>query len=529
MTRTLKQRAWFTLVVTVLVSALGAGCGYLLGCAITLRMAENALEQHALHIRDTIDRFAGEERSLITRMNTSPYPYCSDAEIAFFRKLLFHSEYLRDAGRIRDGKIECSASMGRLQTPFVLPAPNNAGADGNKVYLFVTPDQMDKQKSFAIQIGDNYVVTSEYVLAHLEPSPLHYTSTATDIRSGRVVHLRGESPNIDLQPFASSGKVWKNNTLYITRCSLHNYFTCTTAYISVPEAFYIYRRQISFCTLVGGLMGVFLGIFSSIIYRRNLSMERQLRRAIRKGRLRMVYQPIVEINSGRVIEAEALVRWTDEDGYAISPTIFVPLAEERGFVQELTRFVVRQALEDFGEILRSHPEFRININITATDLADAKFLPMLERALKKERVEPRNLAIEITEGSTIKHQEAREAIRHLREQGHSVQIDDFGTGYSSLAYLHDLSVDALKIDRAFTQVIGTDAVTVGILPQILAMARALNLQVIAEGIETVEQAAYFAGLEMPILGQGWLFGRPVAAKNFRHMLNEAEKKAPCVG
>jgi sensor c-di-GMP phosphodiesterase-like protein len=527
MTRTLKQHVWFTLVITVLVSALGAGCGYLLGCTITLHMAENALEQYALRVRDTIDRFAGEERSLISKMNASPYPYCSDAEIIFFRKLLFRSEYLRDAGRIRNGKIDCSANMGRLKPPFVLPSPNNAGADGNKVYLFVPPDQVDKQKSFAVQIGESYVITSEYVLTHLGPSPMHYTTTATDIRSGRVVHLRGETLNMDLQPFATNGKVWKNDTLYITRCSLHNYFTCATAYISISEALRIYRDQISICTIMGGMVGFFLGIFCSIVYRRNLSMESQLLRAIHKGRLQMVYQPIVEINSGRVVEAEALVRWTDEDGYAISPVVFVPLAEERGFVGELTAFVVRQALEDFGEILRRHPEFRVNINITATDLADAGFLSMLERALEKERVAPHNLAIEITEGSTVKHREASEAIRHLREQGHSVQIDDFGTGYSSLAYLHDLSVDAIKIDRAFVQVIGTDAVTVGILPQILAMARALKLQVIAEGIETVEQAAYFAGSEMPILGQGWLFGRPVAAKNFQFMLNDAEKKEAC--
>ena len=134
-----------------------------------------------------------------------------------------------------------------------------------------------------------------------------------------------------------------------------------------------------------------------------------------------------------------------------------------------------------------------------------------------------SLAIEVTESSTARIQVALKTIRELRKRGHSVQIDDFGTGYSSLAYLHDLSVDAIKIDRAFTQAIGTEAVTVGILPQILAMAKALNLQVIVEGIETVEQAVYFAGAEMPILGQGWLFGRPVPVEAFHLLLAEAER------
>jgi sensor c-di-GMP phosphodiesterase-like protein len=253
-------------------------------------------------------------------------------------------------------------------------------------------------------------------------------------------------------------------------------------------------------------------------------MERQLLRAIRKDRLRVVYQPIVELASGRIVGAEALARWTDEDYFEISPEVFVRIAEECGFVGKLTELVVRHALRDFGETLRSRPEFHISVNVTASDLADAKFLPMLDRSLEDAGVAARSLAIEITESSTARKQVALEAIRQLRKRAHSVQIDDFGTGYSSLAYLQDLSVDAIKIDRAFTLAIGTEAVTVGILPQILAMAKVLNLQVIVEGIETVEQAAYFAGSEMPILGQGWLFGHPVPAESFLRSMAEAEER-----
>jgi sensor c-di-GMP phosphodiesterase-like protein len=106
-----------------------------------------------------------------------------------------------------------------------------------------------------------------------------------------------------------------------------------------------------------------------------------------------------------------------------------------------------------------------------------------------------------------------------------VHIDDFGTGYSSLAYLHDLSVDAIKIDRAFTKAIGTESVTVSLLPQILSMAAMLRLQVIVEGIETSEQARYFAASEQPLLAQGWLFGHPVPADLFHLMLAEREKQA----
>jgi sensor c-di-GMP phosphodiesterase-like protein len=191
-------------------------------------------------------------------------------------------------------------------------------------------------------------------------------------------------------------------------------------------------------------------------------------------------------------------------------------------VGELTALVVRHVLRDFGETLRCRQDLCINFNVTASDLVDARFQPMLEAALSRAGVAPERLVVEVTESSTARHATAIEAIRQLRARGHSVQIDDFGTGYSSLAYLHDLSIDAIKIDKAFIRAIGTQSVTVGILPQILAMAQSLNLMVIAEGIETVEQAAYFAGQERPVLGQGWLLGRPGSAADLHVLMAAGE-------
>jgi sensor c-di-GMP phosphodiesterase-like protein len=149
---------------------------------------------------------------------------------------------------------------------------------------------------------------------------------------------------------------------------------------------------------------------------------------------------------------------------------------------------------------------------------------MLERYLDQAGVSPQSLAIEITESSTARHEVAVAAIRKLRQRGHSVQVDDFGTGYSSLSYLHALSVDAIKIDQSFTRAIGTEAVTLSILPQILAMAEALKLQVIVEGVETELQADYFASAAQPVLAQGWFFGRPVPADEFHALLAADEKK-----
>jgi sensor c-di-GMP phosphodiesterase-like protein len=274
----------------------------------------------------------------------------------------------------------------------------------------------------------------------------------------------------------------------------------------------------------GGVFGCLFGLLCPVLYSRNKSVEQQLIRAIRADALTVVYQPIVELETGRIVEAEALVRWTDEYKNPVSPDVFVKIAEERGFVGEITKLVLRHALRDFGATLRARPNFRINVNIAAADLADANFIPLVEKVLADSEVSARSLGIEITESYTARQQVARNTILRLRQRGHYVAIDDFGTGYSSLAYLHDLSVDAIKIDKAFTKAIGTDAVTVSILPQILTMAETLNLRVVVEGIETKVQADYFAASEQDIHAQGWLFGRPVPARIFLQMLDEEEAR-----
>jgi sensor c-di-GMP phosphodiesterase-like protein len=225
------------------------------------------------------------------------------------------------------------------------------------------------------------------------------------------------------------------------------------------------------------------------------------------------------------VGAETLARWTDEEGIAVSPDVFVRLAEERGFVERITRLVVHHALQDFAATLRTNPDFHISVNVAAADLADPGFLPMLEHELALADVPARSLTIEITESSTARHDVAINTILALRQRGHSVHIDDFGTGYSSLAYLQDLAVDAIKIDRSFTRAVGTGAANAAILPQILGMAEALSLKVIVEGIEAESQAAYFAAAGQPMLAQGWLFGQPLQIEEFHRRMAENEREA----
>jgi sensor c-di-GMP phosphodiesterase-like protein len=523
--KSFKLRVWITLAVTILAAIIGAGGGYLLGGLLALRQAKQQLRQGADRLVAEEDASLTETYATLKKMSSSPYPYCSEAEIAYFRKLLFQTDYLRDGGRMHNGMIDCSVTLSPADLPRAPLKPDYSMPGGSKVYRETAPLQVRDQPTFGVQFNDLYVVINSAVGRRLDSTPLQFIMTVTPAGSRTPARLLSTSPQPDDAVFAAEGLVRKRETLYFTRCTPDKR-SCVTTHITIPAAMRTDLTQLRICMALGGLVGALFGFISFQVYRRSRSMEQQLRRAIRRNQLRVVYQPIVSLASGRIVGAEALARWTDEDGCAVGPDVFVKVAEENGFVGSLTRLVARRALHDFSALLRAHPDFHLSINVAASDLTDPGFLPMLEQALQQAGVQARSLTIEITESSTARHEAAIATILRLRQRGHSVHIDDFGTGYSSLSYLHALSVDAIKIDRSFTRSIGTEAVTVVILPQILAMAEALKLQVIVEGIETTQQADYFAAVALPILGQGWLFGRPVPTEEFHRLLAEAEKTPP---
>jgi sensor c-di-GMP phosphodiesterase-like protein len=405
-----------------------------------------------------------------------------------------------------------------------MPKPDFIGGDGVKVLKNPLPFRLDKQDVTCLQAGNSYVVLNPFIGNLRERVSEHLTVTVIGNQSNQPTLPEKRNVPLTAPILTRDADFTIGDVLYSTRCSLR-YNTCMTESLPVAEALKANIVEFRDFTVFGSLAGALLGLLVCLNYRHSRGVERQLRRAIKQDRLRVVYQPVVDLATRQIIGAEALARWTDEDGLAVGPDVFVKIAEERGFVTEITRLVVRHVLREFAKTFHANPDFRVNINITVADLSDPAFPPMLERELQRAHVSPHNIGLEITESSSAREQSLIEAIILLRRRGHRIYIDDFGTGYSSLSYLHDLSIDAIKIDKAFTHAIGTEAVTVGILPQILSMAASLNLQVVAEGIETEQQGAFFSANDYPVLAQGWLYGHPFPAQEFLRILVEDQKKA----
>lgn len=233
---------------------------------------------------------------------------------------------------------------------------------------------------------------------------------------------------------------------------------------------------------------------------------------MRSGELFLVYMPIVELASGRWVGAEALLRWQPRYGEAIEPGVFVPMAERHNRIRKLTATMLALFAADGREHLSQHAaSLYFSLNLAAADLSDASVVTRVCRS--RDAAGVRRIMVEATEGSLINFAKAGTQIRRLRDEGIRVAIDDFGTGYSSLSYLGSLQVDSIKIDASFVRAIGTDTARSQVIRHIIEMAKDLELDMIAEGVETRAQADYLrvCGVQY---GQGWLFGRPMPAKQF---------------
>lgn len=524
--RTFRQRNWVSALVIACGLAGGGVAGYWLGRILTLKQCEARLEQHATRIIDEGEHATKESRNVLAAMGASHYAMCSDAEINYFSNLIYESQYLKAAGRMHNGQIQCTTALGRGAQSTAQYKPDLLQRDGTRLYRNLAPFRVPDQLVITVQEGDDFIVYSPYTLTPLMDGSMQLTITDIDLPqyAGPRAAAAPGTPRAILE---KDGRYEAKGLIYGTHCSPDRVM-CVAAHEPIAQAMAGNRLQSGGFIALGELTGTLIGVLCAFVYRRKYDFANQLLRAIKKDALRVVYQPIVDLETEQIVEAEALARWTTEDNQPISPDDFIKVAEQKGFVGQITRLVLRHVLADFGHTMRERPGFRVNVNIAAADLADPEFLPMLEKALADANVPASSLGIEITESYTARQQVAKETILRLREKGHYVHIDDFGTGYSSLAYLHDLSVDAIKIDKAFTRAIGTDAVTVTILPQILKMANTLGLRVVVEGIETTEQAKYFANADQSIYAQGWLFGRPVPPDAFRRMLERSQSKPEMV-
>ena len=254
---------------------------------------------------------------------------------------------------------------------------------------------------------------------------------------------------------------------------------------------------------------------------RQISMEAELRDAVERGEFVNYYQPKVDLKTGKIAGAEALVRWNHPTRGIVPPTEFVPVLERSGLVIEVGRIVMQRAMEDWRtwhDAGLAPPQIAVNV-APAQFRCDTLF-DDIEKALNTAEAHMRPLSIEVTESSLVSdHRRVVDILTRVRNLDVPVAIDDFGTGYSSLAYLVTLPVDVLKIDRSFVIKMAQDSGYMGLVQTIVSLAHNLDLEVVAEGIEKQEEAKLLKLLRCEY-GQGNLYGKPVPAAEFAALLKK---------
>ena len=500
--------------------------GLMIGLVVALKATEKKLDHYAAHMLDYAETYNNEIVSTLDAVNASPFPFCSDPDIDRLRTLVFRGHLVKEIGRVRNNFTYCSSVTGRFAHPIPESKPDIVLRTGRSIWLHSPLITVPGMYGDITQSGEATFVAAQNAFGQLREWPMLYTTTLTNRVTNQVVRTAGDPLVLSNAEVLSEKEVLKGDTLYLTRCSA-KYAPCMIAGITLRDAWRLNTAVIDGFVVLGALAGVMLGL-ALLLQPSQRSLSTQLLSALKRNRITVVYQPIVDLKSEKIVGAEALARWKDEDGNSIRPDVFVAAAEELGFIGKLTRAVLRKIIEEFGGFLRENPDFHVNVNIAAADLADPQFLPMLEKLLRKHNIASSSINLELTERSTADHHLAISSISKLRERGHEFYIDDFGTGYSSLSYLNELAVDAIKIDRAFTDAIGTGSLTAVIVPQILAMAETLHVKVVVEGVERAEQSEYFANLDQQILAQGWYFGEPVSAWELFQLIasNATEKLTP---
>jgi EAL domain-containing protein (putative c-di-GMP-specific phosphodiesterase class I) len=252
----------------------------------------------------------------------------------------------------------------------------------------------------------------------------------------------------------------------------------------------------------------------------HMKMDHAMRQAMEQGLFRLHYQPQISLSSGALLGAEALVRWFDAELGNVSPALFIPLAEDTGFIITIGNWVLEEAVRQAAVWQQRGTPVTVSINVSALQFQQADFVEIVAHVIRSVGLEPRLLELELTESILVKDaNEALGRLHALAELGVVMSIDDFGTGYSSLAYLKKFPISKLKIDRSFVTGLPQDESDRAIVSATIGMARGLKLKVVAEGVETLAQRDYLAKLECESF-QGFLCSPGLPAAEFEMLMDK---------
>jgi len=503
-TRLLLILSGVVLLATVLPMALMTGLSW----HQATRAAQEELQQTAGRALQRAERAYNQALAALQALQQSDVRACSTGHIRLMQSTVVATPSVDQIGYFRDGRMQCT-SWGTPDAPVQWSSPHHTTADGAELQLDVQPRAAHGRRMLSLRLGHYDALMDPGHFVNLIADQDMNVAIATP--DGRLIARQSQQDPALLERLLRQPRSGRDGHALFASARSENWLAIvTTPRIGLRTVF---ERQFWLLFPVSVLLGLASTGVALWLWRRRRSLHGELAQAIRRNELYVMYQPIIELETGICVGAEALVRWQRPDGTQVRPDLFIPLAEESGLVQAITDLVIERVVEDMRELLVGDRSVHIAINLAPEDMITGRALKVIAAKLDGTGIANQQIWLEATERGFMDIERARAVISAARHAGHAVAIDDFGVGYSNLQYLQQLPLDALKIDKLFIEAIGTDSATSPVTGHIIDMAKTLGLFVIAEGIETEAQLAYLHSRQVEF-GQGWLFSRALRADAF---------------
>ncbi|MHC8398252.1 EAL domain-containing protein [Pseudomonas sp. MDT1-17] len=515
-------RPWFLAILAAALSATLLMAGSLFVAMHSVEQNESEeMNAQGERFLARLEQLFGQLRESLDDLEAQPLRGCDDEMIATLQQVSFNYRFVYEAAYMDASRI-CS---NRPRQGLSMIRPPDIKGPTYSYWLNTTTEPDENRAALMLGRGNFRVATSRGHLTDMVDLPPGSSLLVVLDRGTRAIPVLGVAqiwPPTEPWPPKSIDELQITQSRLIYRMPTNN---PEYQLVLISPRTGMHVPAVWWWLLPASLgLAVCVGFLVLLLVRQRQSLDAELSGAIRRGELQVLYQPIFDLDSRNCVGAEALLRWRRPDGTLTSPDLFIPMAENTGQIRQMTDFVLQRLLEQLGQLLRANPQLYISVNLAACDVMVPRIGQVMARLLTLHRVAAKQIAFEVTERGLIDVVVARENLQALRDVGHQVLIDDFGTGYCSLAYLQTLPVDCLKIDKAFIDALGHDVASSGVAPHIIHMAQALQLQVIAEGIEHESQAAFLSS-EGVKFGQGWLFAHALSAVQFIELITRGRRLA----
>lgn len=438
---------------------------------------------------------------------------CSTANVRKMQEEDVTAFFLQAVGHITGNTIDCSSID--IFKGMTLGEPYRVDKDGSRVWANLK-NRIINSHPYAILERNGYVaiIVPQHTIEALGNPEI--SVGIFNIKSHVVIASRGKINHEWIANYQGNKPktIIDHNKKYIIYIASNptKILAVVTA-IPMSEMSEVFKYYAVIFIPLGILIAIGLAFGFINIAKNKSSYRSELVEALARNQFFLEYQPIIDLKSRTCVGAEALIRWRNPQEGLVRPDLFIPLAEESGLICQITHKVFELIEDEMGETLRNNPHFHIGINVSAADLQSDHLIFMIQDLIKNTGILSHQIIIEATERGLLNDGNSITLLKQMRDIGIKVAIDDFGTGYSSLSYLTKFDLDYLKIDKTFVDAVDTDAVTGHVAFHIIEMAKSLNLEMIAEGIETEKQAQILIEHGVRYV-QGWLYSKSLSSNDF---------------